>query len=300
MRLLADLDDVRAAVNLGALLDEMGRPADAVAAYEEVIDRFGNDAIPAVRTQVARALFGRGDRWEILISPMMRSPPTTSCSRALATTPPRGCASRPPRRWSTRPSRSDAWSGRRTRSPSTTCCSRASATTPPGLREQIAKALVGKAITLGRLERPEDAIAVYDVLLARFGDDPAPGVREQAAKALVGKGVALGELERPEDEIAVYDELVARFGDDLTPGVREQAAAALLNKAITLGRLERPEDEIAVYDELLARFGDDLTRGCASGPPPRWSTRPSRSDGWSASRTRSPSTTSCSRASATT
>ena len=80
------------------------------------------------------------------------------------------------------------------------------------------------------MERPEDEIAVYDELLARFGDDPAPGVREPAAKALVNKAIALGELERPEDEIAVYDELVARFGDDLTPGLREQAAAALLQQ----------------------------------------------------------------------
>ena len=50
------------------------------------------------------------------------------------------------------------------------------------------------------MERSEEAIAVYDEVLARFGDATEPALREQVAKALVNKGVTLGALERSEDE----------------------------------------------------------------------------------------------------
>ena len=81
----------------------------------------------------------------------------------------------------------------------------------PALREQVAKALVNKGVTLGVLERSRRSIAVYDEVLARFGDAPEPALREQVANALVDKGVTLGVLERSEEAVAVYDEVLARF-----------------------------------------------------------------------------------------
>jgi TolA-binding protein len=54
----------------------------------------------------------------------------------------------------------------------------------PALREQVAKALVNKGVTLGELGRSEEAAGVYDQVVARFGDAPEPALREQVAKAL--------------------------------------------------------------------------------------------------------------------
>ena len=127
------------------------------------------------------------------------------------------------------------------------------------MREQVAKGLVNKGFMLGQLDRPEDAIAVYEELDKRFGADTVPAVREQVAKGLVHKGFMLGQLDRPEDEIVVYEELDKRFGADTTPAVREQVAIGLVNKGFRLGQLDKPEDEIAVYDELDKRFGADTT-----------------------------------------
>ena len=116
--------------------------------------------------------------------------------------------------------------------------SRASATRAnPALREQVAKALFNKGVTLGALERSEEAIAVYDEVVARFGDAPDPTLREQVARALFNKGVTLGALERSEEALAVYDEVVARFGDDAATGVREQVAKALVNKGASVSRM---------------------------------------------------------------
>jgi len=63
----------------------------------------------------------------------------------------------------------------------------------PALREWVAKALVNKGITLGRLNRSEEEIRVYDDVVRRFGDAPEPALREQVAKALRLKAVILGE-----------------------------------------------------------------------------------------------------------
>jgi len=57
--------------------------------------------------------------------------------------------------------------------------------------------------------RSEEAIAVYEDLLARFGTATEPALREQVAGALRNKGIALGALGRSEEEVAVYDVMLA-------------------------------------------------------------------------------------------
>jgi tetratricopeptide (TPR) repeat protein len=46
--------------NLGVVPGELGRPADAVAAYKQLIDRYGGDPAPELREQVAKALYNKG------------------------------------------------------------------------------------------------------------------------------------------------------------------------------------------------------------------------------------------------
>ena len=108
------------------------------------------------------------------------------------------------------------------------------------LREPIARALVNKGFTLGALGRSEDAIAVYDDLLGRFGAATEPPLREQVAKALFNKGVRLGALGRSEEEIAVYDDLLARFGAATEPALREIVAEAKKLKA-KLVKTQKPK-----------------------------------------------------------
>ena len=75
-------------------------------------------------------------------------------------------------------------------------------------------------VILVQAERSEEAIEVYDDLLARFGAASEPALREVVAKALFGKGVGLGGLGRFEEAIEVYDDLLARFGDAPEPALR--------------------------------------------------------------------------------
>jgi tetratricopeptide (TPR) repeat protein len=83
------------------------------------------------------------------------------------------------------------------------------------------RALVGKGVMLGELGRREEAIAVYDDIVGRFGAASETALREGVARALVNKGSALGELGRREEAIAVYDDVVGRFGTASEPTLRE-------------------------------------------------------------------------------
>jgi tetratricopeptide (TPR) repeat protein len=122
---------------------------------------------------------------------------------------------------------------------------------------QLAQLLSAKALTLDRLGRSEDAIAMYDELDRCFAKDVRPALREQVARGLLNKGFALDKLYRPADAIAAYAELDRRFGKDEDPALREQVARGLFNKGFRLGTLDKPADEIAMYDELDQRFGKD-------------------------------------------
>jgi len=116
--------------------------------------------------------------------------------------------------------------------------------------------LFNKGVSLGQLERSEDAIAVYDQVLAWFADAPEPALRELVANALYNKGVRLGRLDRLEDAIVVYDQVLAWFADVPELALRRTVADALLNRGIMLRQLSRFDDAIAAFDEMLVRFAD--------------------------------------------
>ena len=119
----------------------------------------------------------------------------------------------------------------------------------------VARKLIEKGTTLGRLNRPEDALATCDEVIRRFGASEAPALREAIAIALLNKGTALSALRRPEDVLATYDEVMQRFGASEAPALREAVAIALVNKGESFSELQRLEDALATYDEVLQRFG---------------------------------------------
>jgi tetratricopeptide (TPR) repeat protein len=97
------------------------------------------------------------------------------------------------------------------------------------------------------------AIALYDEVIARFGDAPEPGLREQTAKALFNKAYTLGQMGDSVAAIALYDEVIARFGDAPEPGLRKQVAMVLFNKALTLRDAGQIAAAIDTFREFLQR-----------------------------------------------
>ena len=119
-----------------------------------------------------------------------------------------------------------------------------------------ALALWRKAAAHGCLGECEDAIAIYDQLVAFIGDSDAPELQVPVATALFNKGVAQGRLGDAQAAISTYDEVAGRFGDSDAPELQVPAATALFNKGVAQGRLGDAQAAISTYDEVAGRFGD--------------------------------------------
>ena len=118
----------------------------------------------------------------------------------------------------------------------------------------VARALVGKALTLGDLGRPEDSLVTCDNVLFRFGVTDEPGILPQIAGALLCKGMALTDLSRKQEALAAFEEIAHRFGHSNTPEICSLLATALLNKGVLLGESNRTEEALAAWNDLLDRF----------------------------------------------
>ena len=126
----------------------------------------------------------------------------------------------------------------------------------PVLLESVAQALIGKGHALGDLNRPEDALVSYDEVVRRFSDSNELVLLKSVAKALVSKGFTLNDLDQSEDALVAYDEVVLRFSDSNELVLLESVAKALIGKGDILGGLNRPEDALVAYDEVVLRFSD--------------------------------------------
>ena len=77
------------------------------------------------------------------------------------------------------------------------------------------------------LGEPEQAVAIFDDIDRRFGDEIEPGVRETVAATLLRKSIALHFLGKFDKATAAFDELDRRFSSDTTLGVRQVVCKAL-------------------------------------------------------------------------
>jgi tetratricopeptide (TPR) repeat protein len=257
MRLLfADADAkslVFALFNWAYALGQRGRPAEAIAVYDDALARFGNSDDPVLREPVAKALVnkgaalgktGRGDEaiaaYDDVLARFGNSDDPVLREQVASALFNKGVALSRLRR----PAEATAVYD--------DVLARFGDSDDPVLRERVASALVNKAFALGQMGRGDEAIAAYDDALARFGDSDDPVLREQVAKALVNKGAALGKTGRSDEAIAVYDDVVARFGDSDDPVLREWVARALFNMACSHAQL----GDVAAAVASLARWAD--------------------------------------------
>ena len=246
--------------NKAAALWEQNRAEDALAALEELVDRFGESETPALLEPVARALVNKGmtlgglDRpeealsaYDEVVSRFGESETPALLERVTEALVDKGATlgeiNRPGEAL-------EAWDE---------VVSRFGESETPILLEKVAAALFNKGATLGGLDRPEEALSVYDEVVSRFGESEMPALLEGVAKALFNKGMTLGGLDRPEEALSAYDEVVSRFGESETPALLEGVAKALFNKGGTLGRLDRPEEALSAYDEVVSRFEESET-----------------------------------------
>ena len=121
--------------------------------------------------------------------------------------------------------------------------------------EQTGKALHETAVGLIDQSRWEEALAVCDDMMRRFGEGEVATGLQWAARSLVTKGVILARMSRPLEALAAWDEVVSRFGQSDAPTLSESVAKAIFNKEIVLAEMNRPKDALDAWEEAVGEFG---------------------------------------------
>lgn len=127
---------------------------------------------------------------------------------------------------------------------------------PPGLESRVTRALYNKGVVLTQRGRGEEAIAVYDDLVRRYGSSVDLTHRLNTVRAMFNKGNGLLRMNRPHEAILEYDEIVRQFASDPSPEMREAVGKALVNKGIALGQLRRYHEAVEVLDAVVRGWAD--------------------------------------------
>ena len=122
------------------------------------------------------------------------------------------------------------------------------------LQLSVVDALVDKAdMVRGQLNDPDEALAVYDVLMARQAESDSPETRRVIGGALLNRAFVLGSLKRFEEEITNYDTVIDYAGQQEKSGYVSSVALAF--KALRLAELGRTEEALAASEILERDFG---------------------------------------------
>ena len=124
----------------------------------------------------------------------------------------------------------------------------------PKLQFHIAQVLVNKGLAQMQHGDAEAAIAACDEIIERFGTGEAPELQLHTAQALVNKGFAQGRLGDAEAAVKTCDEVVERYGADEAPRLRLQVAWVLLFKSSIQITAGHPEGALRACEELERRF----------------------------------------------
>ena len=122
--------------------------------------------------------------------------------------------------------------------------------------EMVSRELLDEGGALRKQNRPEEALAIFDEVVRRFGKSEAPALIETVAKALTNKGGTLGALNRLEEALVASDEVVRRVGESEAPALLAPVAGALANKGFALSKLNRSEEALATFGEMVRRVGE--------------------------------------------
>ena len=236
----------------------LNRAPEALAAYDEVLSRFGTSDVPAVMDQVARALIRKG-------SVLLALDRTDEALAALDEAISRFGKSNVPSLVETAAGAfcmkgivlSLRDRGDEALAALDEAVRRLRGNDAPEAFQQIAFAFFLRGLALVPLGRTEEALAAWDGAVGFFARTETPMFSELAAVTLVQKATALAGLDRLEEALEAWDGALRRYDSVESPAFPEIAGAALVNRAYMLGRLNRIEEALADHDEFMRRYGEE-------------------------------------------
>jgi tetratricopeptide (TPR) repeat protein len=249
---MSDADEARALIGHARALASTGRFGDAVAGFDEVVERFGQTDDPALEFWVGEALFSKA----ISLQQIERDEQAVEVCKQMAA------------RFRNRPDFRGQFARALVQQGQTLARlerlddamkvwdelleSFNDATEPP-LAMGVAIAYFGKAAAQRRLDHLDDALNTYDELVLRFSTSPFPVLRQRVDAALSEKVFVLLLDQRYDEAIVVANAAVERLGE---MGESDALAIAVLNLGGALAREGRFEEAVNVYDLLIDQLED--------------------------------------------
>lgn len=124
----------------------------------------------------------------------------------------------------------------------------------PAVMEQVARALIHKAVPLHALDRTDEALEALDKVIARFGTSHILSLVETVADALCMKGIISSTCDRGTEAVALLDEAKRRLWGHDAPGALQRRAIIFYFQGIMLVQLGRTEEALAAWDEAVKSF----------------------------------------------
>ena len=236
-------------------LAESGRLKDAVAAWDEVVRKFGGTDGPAELEQVSMALVNKSEALRrlgkleealaILDDVVRRFGAGNGEGQPLAVATALGNKGGMLSAMDRHTEALTAWSE---------VAQRFGKSRVPALEVLVVNALIGTAVALNALNRHGEAIEACDEVLERVGNGGSPGLHGEVAVAMVGRGHALIALNRVDEAIDAWGAVVDRFGRSDSLKIVEQVASALANKGAALFQSDRLEEALNAFDRVVQSY----------------------------------------------
>lgn len=121
----------------------------------------------------------------------------------------------------------------------------------PELRRRCLDALTRKAHHLHRLGRYQEALALNNAAVLRYGDALETSLLKDIAYAMLNRGFNLDKLGRHEEEVIAYTELIERFSDASVRYIKQRVSMARFSLGVTLADLGRAAEAEAVYRDSM-------------------------------------------------
>ncbi len=237
--------------------DGLDRLPEALAAYDQVLDRFGSSNLPAVLDRVAAALIRKG----IVLLALDRTDDALAANDEAITQ--FGQSDLPSLAEKVvgafffkgftlfaRDRMSEALDAlgeaeRRLRS-----------NDAPEAFLLIVFCCLLRGFVLDRLGLEEEALAAWDDSVEFFARTETPEFSELEAIALAQKATALAGLGRLEEALDTWAGALRRYEAVESPMFPEIAAQALVDRAHMLGKIDRIDEALAEYNEFIQRYGN--------------------------------------------
>jgi tetratricopeptide (TPR) repeat protein len=123
-----------------------------------------------------------------------------------------------------------------------------------GLRENVGWSLLSALRILDDLHRDEEAAVVYERLLAWDGQGVNPKLVRWVVRELSRRAQSFGAGGATDDALAIYARILVRFGGVEEPVVQEAVARSMARKGDLLKHLGRNDEADRAYDQSLAHI----------------------------------------------